>query len=470
MRKKGERIHFMGIGGVGMSGLALLLKEMGYEVDGCDLSVNKYVSMLKAKGIRVYRGHSVNHLEGKDGVVYSSAIPKDNPELLYAKEKGIPVVPRAQMLAKVMSSYPKSVVVSGSHGKTTTTSMISEILLDLGLEPTIVVGGIVRNLGTHYYLGKGDFLVAEGDESDGSFLYYEPFIEVITNIDKEHLNFYADFEAVKKAFVNFINRCSSPENVVVCGDDKGVREAIDVISGPFLTYGFEEGNILRGEIKDLGLYPRVDVFFREKFLGTFTLGISGKHNVLNALGAIGVSILLELDLERVFRVLSRFKGAGRRLEFKGIFRGAMFFDDYGHHPTEIKATLDTIKEMYPDKKVCLVFQPHRYSRVSKLWEEFLLSLKTPEILVLTEIYSAGEKPVEGVSGKKLFETLKILREPFPTFFVPREENLFDGLEKILEEITEKNMIVIVMGAGDIYKIFDYLFKKGLLENEKKRVA
>lgn len=448
-----KRIHFVGIGGVGMSGLAMIMHSLGYEVSGCDIAKSKYTDLLEKKGIKVYYGHSPSHIESADIVVYSSAIPQDNPELVEARNLGIWVIPRAQMLSEVMNLYPKSIVVAGSHGKTTTTSMISEVLIKLKKDPTVIVGGIINNFKTHSLLGKREFLVAEADESDGSFLCYNPYIEVITNIDKEHLDFYADFNAVKKAFINFINRCSPEGKVILCGDDPGVKEILQEISGPFLLYGFSEENHLVGKIVEDSAYPKVDVYYLNDFIGSLKLSVPGNHNVLNALATIGVSLILNLPLPEVLNILETFQGVERRLEFKGIWKGAILFDDYAHHPTEIKVTLFTIKSAYPDKKLILIFQPHRYTRMKALWDEFLLVLKDPEILILTDIYPASEKPIPGISGYTFFETIRNLRTPNPTFY----GESFEEILNLLENIAGENQIILTMGAGNIYKLHSLIF-------------
>ena len=449
------RFHFIGIGGVGMSSLARVLYSLGHDVSGCDLSENKYTRMLKKEGIKVYKGHSVEHLKDVDVVVYSSAIPEDNPELVLAREMGLWVLSRAQLLSEVISLYPKSILIAGSHGKTTTTSMIAEVLLKLGKNPTFLVGGIINSINTHSVLGKGEYLVAEADESDGSFLCYNPFIEVITNIDKEHLDFYADFNAIKKAFINFIKRCSPEGGVIMCGDDPGVREVLKEISGPFLLYGFSEGNELKGVIVKDDARPIVEVYYQGEFLGKLRLKIPGLHNVLNALGVIGVALMLKLPMEEVFKALSEFEGTGRRLEFKGIWKRAIMIDDYAHHPTEIKATLEALKKLYPEKRLVLVFQPHRYTRVKALWNEFLLVLKDVDVLVLTEIYPASEKPIPGVSGEAFYESLKELRGSKPSFFAEDKERVLE----LLDTLADKDKVIVTMGAGDIYRIHRRIFEE-----------
>ncbi len=456
MLEKKRSIHFVGIGGVGMSSLALILFTLGHKVTGCDLNRNKYTQILEKKGITVYYGHSGKHLEKEkpEIVVYSSAVPLENAELVKAKEMGLWVIPRAQMLSQVMNLYPKSIVVAGSHGKTTTTSMIAEILISLKKNPTVIVGGIIKNINSHSILGKSEYLVAEADESDGSFLCYRPFIEVITNIDREHLDFYADFSAIKKAFINFIKRCSAQGKVILCGDDQGVKEISQEIFGPFLFYGLSEENILKGKILEDTAYPLVEIFKGNKSLGKVRLGVPGVHNVLNALGAMGVALELKLPFSKVLEVLKNFKGVGRRIEVKGQWRNCILIDDYAHHPREIKETLLTLRKMYPEKKMILIFQPHRYTRVKALWEDFLMVLKESDILILTEIYPASEVPIPGISGKIFFENVSNLRTHKPTFFCKDFLSILETLKKIVEP----EQVIVTMGAGDIYKLHNLLEK------------
>ncbi|MCS7199348.1 MAG: UDP-N-acetylmuramate--L-alanine ligase [Caldimicrobium sp.] len=452
MLEKKRKIHFIGIGGVGMSGLALLLNRLGHRVTGCDLSRTKYIEPLISSGIDVYLGHDPTHLEDAEIVVYSSAVPRENIEIRTAKEKGLLLVPRARMLSEVMQAYPKSIVVAGSHGKTTTTSLIAEILLNMRLNPTVVVGGIINNIKTNSLLGKSEYLVAEADESDGTFLLYSPFIEVITNIDREHLDFYADFQAIKKAFMSFILKAHPEGKVILCIDDLGVREVVTELSGPFLYYGFSPEATLRGKIIEESAHPLVEVYYGEKKLGRYRLGIPGKHNALNALGAIGVALFLGLPLKRVFRVLEQFKGVKRRLECKGIYKGALLIDDYAHHPREIQVTLSTLRGLYPDKRLILCFQPHRYSRTRALWEDFLLVLREPEVLVLTEIYPANEEPLPGITGETFYQATKEIRGSKPTFFAKTREEVL----AIVRELASEENIILTMGAGNIYKVHEEL--------------
>ncbi len=452
MLDKRWRIHFIGIGGVGMSGLALILKRLGHKVTGCDIAYSKYISLLQKEGIEVFLGHSSSHLEEVDIVVYSSAISKEHPEMRSAKERGLMVLPRAKMLSQIMEAYPKSIAIAGSHGKTTTTSMIAHILMQLNLKPTAVIGGVVNYIETNSFLGEGEFLVLEADESDGSFLYYSPYIEVITNIDREHLDFYADFKAIKKAFINFILRCHPEGKVILCLDDPGIREIIEEVSGPFLFYGFSEKGEVRGKILEDSPYPLVEVFYKEKSLGTFQLSIPGKHNALNALGAIATSIVLGLPVAEVLKVLKTFPGVKRRLQFKGTYQGVLLIDDYAHHPKEMEVTFSALRSLYPDKKLLLIFQPHRYSRTKALWEDFLLVLKEPEILFLTEIYAASETPLPGISGEAFYQSVKNVRASKPTFFLTD----FEEVKEVLKKLVNPEWIVLSMGAGNVYKILEDL--------------
>jgi UDP-N-acetylmuramate--alanine ligase len=451
MLEKKRKIHFVGLGGVGMSGLALILHKMGHEVSGCDLSDSKYLEKVRGAGMPVFLGHHPSHLEGVEIVVYSSAVSLDHPELKQARELGLWVIPRAKMLAEVMSVHPKSIVVAGSHGKTTTTSMLAELLCKLGLKPTVVVGGIVNNLQSHSLLGEGTYLVAEADESDGSFLYYNPYLTIITNIDREHLDFYADFSAIKKAFQSFILRTSPEGRVILCGDDPGIRETVAELSLPFIFYGLGERNEVRGKVLSDTAYPEVAVYHGEEFLGVLKLQVPGLHNVQNALGVIACALVLGLPITEVLSVLSQFRGVKRRLELKGIAQGALIYDDYAHHPREIEVSLKALKKKHPDKRLILLFQPHRYTRTKALWEDFLLVLKEPDILILTDIYPASEKAIPGVSGEALYQAVKEVRKKKPTFYVAKSKTL-----EVVKALLSPGDLFVTMGAGDVYKIGEAL--------------
>jgi len=444
---EGRVFHFMGIGGVGMSGLARLLVALGARVTGCDLRVSETTQALIQEGIPVWQGHDPAHLEGAEILVYSSAIRPDHLEILAARERGLKVWPRAEMLAEIMGWYPRSIAVAGAHGKTTTSSMIAEMLALAGLEPTVIIGGQVNFFGSNARLGRGDYLVAETDESDGSFLYLQPYLAVITNVDREHLDFYADFQAIKRAFVKFARRVSPEGALVVCGDDPGVRAILPELSGRLVTYGFSQGTQVQGEILDEAPFPRVRVRWRGQVLGEFALRVPGRHNAENALAALAVGLLLGLSPEALLPALSAFSGVGRRLEFKGEVLGALLYDDYAHHPQEIAATLAALRALHPDRRFLVIFQPHRYSRTRALWREFLRVLTEPDLLFLTEIYPASERPLPGISGEKFFQAVRRVRKGRPTLFGPDLETVRAQVEFFLSS----GDLVLTLGAGDVYR-------------------
>lgn len=452
---KDRTFHLIGVGGVGMSGLARLLKALGARVSGCDLRRTATTEALVREGIEVFYGHHPSHLEGCEVVVYSSAISPHHPELEAARRHGIPVLPRAEMLAEIMASHPKSIAVAGSHGKTTTASMIAAVLSGAGLDPTVAVGGRVNNLGVNACLGKGEYLVAETDESDGSFLMLRPYIAVITNIDREHLDFYADFEAIKRAFLRFTHRVSPEGALVLCADDPGIREILPGVSGRFLTYGFTSEAELRGEVISREAFPRVRVNFRSRLLGDFRLPVPGLHNAENALAAIGVGLFLGLTFEDILKGLSSFRGVGRRLEFKGEVYDVPVFDDYAHHPRELRATLRTLRELFPERRILAVFQPHRYTRTRALWREFVQVLCEPDILFLTEIYPASERPLPGVTGESFYRAVKRIRGARPTLYAPDLEAVRAQVEFFLSP----GDLVITLGAGDVYRVGEDLLRE-----------
>lgn len=449
---KGKRYHLIGIGGVGMSGLARLLLALGAQVSGCDLKRTGTTEALKAEGIEVFYGHDPGHLLGKEVVVYSSAVKPDHPELIRARELGLPILPRAEMLSEIMAFHPKSIAVAGSHGKTTTASMIAEVLTLAGLEPTVAIGGRVNNFGVNARLGRGHYLVAETDESDGSFLILRPYLGVVTNIDREHLDFYADFKAVRKAFVRFCRRVDSEGGLVLCGDDPGVRSILPELSGNFMIYGFSDGVDLSGEVISGGPFPEIRVTYKGRPLGSFRLSVPGRHNALNALAVVGVGLRLGLSPEIIFSGLAAFSGVGRRLEKKGEIYGVEVFDDYAHHPAEVEVTLRTLRELFPDRRLLVVFQPHRYTRTRALWRDFLRVLVEPDVLFLTDIYPASEPPIPGISGESFFQAVRRVRKDKPTLFSP-------GLEKAVAQVEfflSPGDVLLTMGAGDVYRVGEEL--------------
>ena len=450
-----KKIHFVGIGGIGMSGIAEVLYNMGYTVTGSDIKESETVKRLKSFGIKVFIGHSRDNIDNTDVVVYSSAVKQDNPELIKAKSLGIPVIPRAEMLAE-LCRLKYSILVAGAHGKTTTTSLIATVLTDAGFDPTIVIGGKLKSIGTNAKLGQGEFLVAEADESDGSFLKLTPAVAVITNIDREHLDYFKTLRKIKKAFLEFGNKVPFYGVSILCRECRHVRDLIPHLTRRYVTYGFDEGSDFRaGNIEYLSPKVSFEAFYRGKSLGRFAITVPGKHNVLNALATIAAAKELSIPLERVKESLENFTGIGRRFEFKGEKRGIKFYDDYGHHPTEIKAVLKTAVWLKP-QRLCVIFQPHRYTRTRDLMEQFIHvfkeTLRKKDCLFLMDIYPAGEPPIEKVSGEVLYEKLK--NAGVNVIFNPDKEKIKDD---ILGELKQGD-VVFTVGAGDVYKIGESLIE------------
>lgn len=451
MYKKDSHVHFMGIGGIGMSGIAAILRLQGYRVSGCDIATNSSViEWLKELGCTVYADHHADHVVDADVIVYSSAISSDHLEIQAALKKGIPVIPRAIMLAELMR-MKYGVAIAGSHGKTTTTSMISHILTEAGLDPTIVIGGVLKNLSTHARLGNGDLLIAEADESDRSLLYLNPSIAIVTNIDAEHLDTYTDLEDVKETFKNFLGRLPFFGKALICIDDHNLRSILPLPHIPAIKYGLSKEAQVRGEI--LALEPRYSLFRvykrntgdgPERLLGEVVLHMPGEHNVLNALGAIALSLELELDFNCIKRALDSFKGVERRFEFKGICQGAEIFDDYGHHPTEIEKTLLIAKRRAKDK-LHVVFQPHRYSRTQKLWREFIDVFACSQIdtLFLTDIYPASEAPIPDVTSRRLVRELQARCPHVVVHYYPGYAQIAQHAKQMLRD----GDLFITIGAG-----------------------
>lgn len=442
LRERIKRFHFVGIGGIGMSGIAQILLEMGYSVSGSDLKENKNTKLLRDKGAVVYIGHSPENVAPDvQVVVYSSAVSRENPELLRAKEMGIPVIPRGEMLAELFK-LKEGIAVSGSHGKTTTTSMIAHILEEAGFDPTVVIGGILQRLGSNAKLGMGELLVSEADESDGSFLKLSPVIAVITNIDREHMDFYGDLEKVVEAFSRFASSVPFYGFCVANSDDRNVLRAVGNTGKKVITFGMlEEAQVRASNLQMKEGRYSFDVLWKGRRLGRISLGICGRHNVYNALASLAVSLELGVSFETVKSSLESFRNAERRMELKGFYGNVPIYDDYGHHPTEIKAVLDTIREMYPSRRLLMVFQPHRYSRTYHLFGEFVRVLREPDRLFLLDIYPAGEKNLYGVSSSQLAKETGAL-------YVEDKGKLF---ETLLKELREDD-VLLFMGAGDITRL------------------
>lgn len=448
MDRKTRHIHFVGIGGIGMSGIAELLLNLKYKVSGSDLSSSLITKNLAKLGAAIYSGHSSEWAEGADVVVTSSAISRQNPEVLWARENKIPVIMRAEMLAELMRLKKNGIAIAGSHGKTSTTSMVSWMLASAGLDPTIVIGGKVDALGGNAKLGQGDYLVAEADESDGSFLKLSPVLEVVTNIDLEHLDYYRDLDHIKETFLQFIDKIPFYGAVVLCLDDENVADILPQIRKRTITYGMTP----QADIHGRGIVwqdGRVGfkVFRGSEELGNIDVAPPGIHNVYNAMAAVCVGLEIEMSFADISKGLSSFAGVQRRMEKKGEFAGIAVVDDYGHHPTEIRATLDAIKKGWPDRRLVVLFQPHRYTRTKALFKEFQTCFHQADCLVLTDIYAASEEPIEGVSSESLLTAAKLHGQRY-THYIAEVDVMAEEVVGMLKE----GDLVLTLGAGSIYKV------------------
>ena len=400
MFKKYRQIHFVGIGGVGMSGIAEVLLNLGYRVTGSDARRNDAVERLERLGAKVFTGHLPAHVEGAHVVVYSSAVAPDNVEVQVARQRGIPVIARAEMLAELMR-LKYGIAIAGTHGKTTTTSLVAAVLGAGGFDPTVVVGGRIHGLGTNAKLGQGEFLVAEADESDGSFLKLSPTIAVVTTVDAEHLDHYADLDAIRAAFTQFVNKVPFYGAAVLCLDEPNIQQMIPAIDTRVVTYGLESGaDLTARRLAFSGTSATFEVVHRGRVLGPASLQVPGRHNVLNALAAVAVGLDLEMPFERIQAALAAFAGVQRRFQIRGEAQGVLVVDDYGHHPAEIRATLAAAKAGF-DRRVITVFQPHRYTRTLHLRREFLTAFYQSDVLIVMDIYPAGEAPIAGVHARDL---------------------------------------------------------------------
>jgi UDP-N-acetylmuramate--alanine ligase len=447
MYRKTKHIHFVGIGGIGMSGIAELLLSLGYRVSGSDLRTTDITKRLEGMGGVVHQGHEAAWVAGADVVVTSTAIPADNPEVVAAKEAHVPVIQRAEMLAELMRLKKYGIAVAGSHGKTSTTSMVAAILAEAGLDPTVVVGGKVHGLGSNAKLGEGEFLVAEADESDGSFLKLSPVIEVVTNIDLEHLDYYRDIEQIKDIFLEFIDRLPFYGVAVVCIDNDNVAQILPRIKKRILTYGLsEQADLQAVKITSGNGTSTFTVRDSSGELGVIRLNRPGRHLIYNSLAAISVGLELEIDFAVIARALEQFQGVQRRLQVKGEDGGVLVVDDYGHHPTEIRATLDAVREGWPERRVVVAFQPHRYSRTHGLFDDFVTAFRRTDVLILTDIYAASEQPIEGVSSEKLLEAIKLHGQRH-AHFIPELVQQPQALLPLLRE----GDLLLTLGAGNIVR-------------------
>jgi UDP-N-acetylmuramate--alanine ligase len=451
MRHKVRHMHFVGIGGSGMSGIAEVFVNLGYTVTGSDLAPNVAVNRLEKLGAKVMIGHSAEHIAGADAVVISSAVKADNPEVIAAREKKIPVVPRAVMLGELMR-FKQGIAIAGTHGKTTTTSLIAHVLAEGGMDPTIVIGGRLNSLGANAKLGKGEFLVAEADESDASFLYLQPVMAVVTNIDHDHMETYQhDFEKLKSAFAEFLEHLPFYGLAVLCSDDPNVRSIMPRLTKPTLTYGLGEDAELRAtDIQAAGGKMRFNARFRKTGPDLqVELNLPGLHNVTNALSVIAVGREVGISDAAIAKGLASFTGVGRRFQRYGeipLASGGHYtlVDDYGHHPVEMAATIAAARGAFPGRRIVLAFQPHRYTRTRDLFEDFARVLSGVDELVLTEVYSAGEAPIVAADGRSLARAVRVLGKVEPIFLDSVTE-----MPEVVNKRTRSGDVVITMGAGSI---------------------
>jgi len=442
-----RKIHFTGIGGIGMSGIAEVLLSLGYEITGSDIRESETTVRLRELGIQIFIGHDETNIQDAHVVVTSSAVSKTNPEVIAAKNRGIPVIPRAEMLAE-LGRLKYGILVAGAHGKTTTTSLIATILSESGLDPTVVIGGRLKALGSNARRGQGDFLVAEADESDGSFLKLSPIIAIITNIDREHMDYFKDLENLKAAFVEFSNKVPFYGVAIVCRENEHTRKIIPQIKRRVLTYGLtHDCDIYARNIRHEGPRSSYEVVCKGESLGDFTLPVPGLHNVLNSMAAILAAVELKIPVEKIKSSLAGFSGIQRRFEFKGEAKGVKVYDDYGHHPVEIRAALKAARECFPDRRIMVIFQPHRYTRTRDLMDDFALSFSSIDRLYLMDIYAASEPPIEGVNSGALLARMNSVGFTDVAYAPDR-----DGLLRTVAEDLKPGDVLVTLGAGDVYKL------------------
>jgi UDP-N-acetylmuramate--alanine ligase len=447
MYLKKYHIHFVGIGGIGMSGIAELLLNLGYTVSGSDIQPSDITERLKSLGGMIFEGHSPEHVSGADVVVISSAVDTTNPEVRAAGQDSIPVIPRAEMLAELMR-LKYSVAIAGAHGKTSTTSIVASVLAKGGLDPTVVIGGKLKSIGSNAVLGQGDYIVAEADESDGSFLKFSPTIAVVTNIDREHLDFYADLDEIKSVFLDFLDRIPFYGLAVLCLDNEPIQDLIPKIKKRYTTYGMNSQADF--QIRDVEFEPQKSGFSIHHcgdLLGRIRLNLPGLHNVYNATASIAVAQELDIDFEDIKAALESVEGVQRRLEIKGEINEITVIDDYGHHPTEIKTTLRALEENWPDRRKVVVFQPHRYTRTQALHDDFTRAFYQSDVLVVLPIYSAGEKKIEGIHSRELCKGIKAHGHKDVHCMSD-----FTQAAAFLEKILTPGDILLTLGAGDVWKV------------------
>ncbi|GHV52208.1 UDP-N-acetylmuramate--L-alanine ligase [Deltaproteobacteria bacterium] len=446
MHSRIHRIHMVGIGGAGMSGIAEVLLNQGYAVFGSDQSDGAAVKRLRELGATIGIGHAAENVVNAHVLVKSTAVREDNPEVAAAREQGIPVIPRAEMLAELMR-LKTGIAIAGTHGKTTTTSFTAAIFEAAGLDPTFIIGGRVNSYGANARLGAGEYLLAEADESDGSFLCLFSIINVVTNVDMDHLDYYADRDAIDASFRAFMNKIPFYGCNVVCGDDPGVRRILPQVNRPVLTYGFNPANDLTAEIHKMGEESVFSVRLKGCLLGEVTLTQPGKHNILNALAATGVALQADIPMEACIEGFRKFRGVGRRFEKKGEKSGVLVLDDYGHHPAEIAATLATARGCFPGRRLVVAFQPHRFTRTQALFGDFCKVFEAADKLLLTEIYPASEEPIPGVNGQNLAAGIRQVSNTDVEYFAN-----FAALSAALPKTLQEGDVFLTLGAGNIWTV------------------
>jgi UDP-N-acetylmuramate--alanine ligase len=438
-----------------MSGIAEVLLNLGYRVSGSDLRETAITRRLASMGGTINQGHQAEWITGADVVVTSTAVKVDNPEVTAAHDLHIPVIPRAEMLAELMRLKKFGIAIAGSHGKTSTTSMVGWLLGQAGLDPTVIIGGTVNAFGTNAKLGEGEFLVAEADESDGSFLKLSPVVEVITNIDLEHLEYYKDLNEIKETFLQFISKIPFYGAAIICIDDPNIAEIFQYIDKRVITYGMTaQAEVHAREITTDGLKSSFDVYRNDELLGRLTITQPGLYYVYNALAAVCVGLELDIDFPVISEALASFSGVHRRVEVKGEKQGVTVIDDYGHHPTEVKATLAAMRGAWPKRRLVVLFQPHRYSRTQGLFKEFCTAFHEADVLVMTDIYAASEEPIEGVSGEALLQGTRQHGQR-QTHFVAKVEDLAATVVPLLKS----GDVVLTLGAGNILRAGEAILEK-----------
>ena len=442
-----KRIHFIGIGGSGMSGIAEVLINQGYEVSGSDMAATSVTNHLEQLGAKVFFNHAPENIEGSQVVVVSSAIDTSNPEVTTAKERMIPVIPRAEMLAELMR-MKYGIAIAGTHGKTTTTSLVSTVLAGGKLDPTVIIGGRLKNTGSHAKLGQSKFLVAEADESDGSFMQLSPSIAVVTTLDEEHMDFYQTLENIKETFLKFINKIPFYGSAVLCLDDPNIQSLIPRVEKRYITYGLSsQADYTARNISIEGLKTYFNVFYHGKDLGRIRSGALGQHNVLNTLAAVAVGMELDLDFEVIANSLLQFEGVQRRFEIVKQSDELTLIDDYGHHPVEIKASLKTVKEIWPTSRLVVIFQPHRYSRTKSLMKDFWSSFNDADHLFVMDIFSAGESPLDKIHASAIVEGVREYGHKNADYIKSQND-----LNKQLHRLVKPGDVLMTLGAGDVWRL------------------